>query len=355
DADPWLLNSENGTIDLRTGKLRPHRREDLITKIVPAAFDPAAGCPRFDRFIQEVMGDRRALVEFLQKAIGYTLTGIDSARCMFFLHGTGANGKSTFVNLFEHLLGDYARSTPVHTLQQKKNDSSVSDDLARLRGARLVTASEVEEGRKFDVALLKRLTSGGDSITARHLYGKFFQFRSTMKLWIPTNHKPKISGSDEAIWDRIHLVPFDQYFSPGERDPGLSDQLKSELPGILNWAIRGCLAWQREGLKAPEEVRVATDSYRSEMNELGHFIEECLVLEPSARTSSSDMSHSFTRWAQDNGATQVGQPELKRRLEAAGIHYLKSGSFRGWRGCRLISSHGNAVGTNNRIEALCVS
>ncbi|WP_273378247.1 phage/plasmid primase, P4 family [Symbiobacterium thermophilum] len=299
DADPMLLNVANGTLDLRTGELRPHNRNDLITKIIPTAYKPDSECPTWLKFLHRVMNGDEDLVCFLAQAVGYSLTGSTREQCMFFLYGTGANGKSTFLETLRWLFGGYAAQAESETFLVRRSDQ-VRSDIARLVGTRFVAANEVEDGRRLSEVLVKQLT-GSDRITARFLYRDFFEFTPTFKIWMAGNHKPIIRGTDEGIWRRLRLIPFEVTIPPEERDLSLMDKLKAEAEGILAWAVDGCLTWQTFGLTVPDAVRDATASYRDEMDVLGEFIaEECRVSQ-SVQVLAKDLYEAWKRWCEDNG------------------------------------------------------
>ncbi|MBF6614955.1 MAG: bifunctional DNA primase/polymerase, partial [Chloroflexi bacterium] len=263
DAHPWLLNCLNGTVDLRTGAIYPARREDLMTRSVPVNYDPDARCPTWTAMLERLMADNSKLTDFLRRAVGYSLTGDTSERTIFILYGTGANGKSTFLETLRSVLGNYAMRTPTETLMARR-DNAATNDIARLKGARFVTASESEEGKRLAESLIKDLT-GGDTISARFLNKEFFEFRPEGKIWLSTNHKPVIRGTDKGIWDRIKLVPFQVLITAAQKDRDLVRKLAAEADGILAWAVRGCIEWLRDGLAAPYEVVSATEQYRGEM------------------------------------------------------------------------------------------
>ncbi|HLI51013.1 MAG TPA: phage/plasmid primase, P4 family, partial [Thermomicrobiaceae bacterium] len=252
DADSWLLTATNGTIDLRTGALGPHDRAHLITKAVNAPYDPTADCPVFLAFLRQIMAGDEEMTGFLQRAIGYSLTGSIREQVAFIAWGAGSNGKSTLFDLLLDLLGDYAMQTPTDTLMAKRQDA-IPNDVARLRGARFVAAVETEDGRRLSEPLVKQLT-GGDRVTARFMRAEWFEFSPTFKLWLATNHKPVIRGTDHAIWRRIRLIPFTVTIAEADQDKELPAKLRAEMPGILRWAIDGCLSWQRDGLGVPEAV-----------------------------------------------------------------------------------------------------
>jgi putative DNA primase/helicase len=247
DRDPWLLNCQNGTLELRTGRLRPHRPEDLITRVVPVAFDSTAPCPAFEGFLRRIFAERPGLIAFVQRAAGYALTGDTREQCFFVLHGTGANGKSTLVGALMGLFDSYAAQVAAETLLARRGDVAlILNDLATLEGKRLVAAVESDMGRRLAEALVKQL-SGGDRLKVRRLYADAYEIQPTFKLWLSTNHRPTIRGTDVAIWRRVRLIPFDVTIPLGEQDDRLPEKLEAERAGILAWAIRGCLAWRRAG------------------------------------------------------------------------------------------------------------
>ena len=326
DRDPWVLNVRNGVIDLRSGELRPHDRMQLITKLSDVEYDNTATCPRFLAFLDQIMGGNSALITFLQRAIGYSLTGTTIERLIFILYGEGKNGKSTFLEAIRAMLGDYALRTPTETLLVKR-DQGIPNDVARLRGARFVTASETEEGQRLAESKIKDLT-GGDVISARFMRGEFFDFLPTFKLWLSTNHKPVIRGTDRAIWDRIRLVPFVVRIPTDEQDKHLRDKLIAEAPGILAWAVQGCLDWQRDGLTEPSEVRAATDSYRAEMDVIGAFIEDACLVDPDTSETAGILYSAYHKWCEANGERAFTQTMFGRRLTERGFDAVQLGRDR---------------------------
>lgn len=335
DPDSWLLNVENGTLDLRTGELREHSRTDLITKRAAVRFDPAAQCPRFLEFLNWAMVDDQALVSFLQRAIGYSLTGRTTERMLLILYGEGKNGKSTLLEVIRALLGDYALRTPTETLLAKR-DSGIPNDVARLRGVRFVTASEAEEGQRLAEAKIKDMT-GGDTISARFLYGELFDFMPRFKIWLSTNHKPGVRGTDRAIWDRIKLVPFHNRVEPDAMDHGLKEKLISERSGILNWALSGCLDWRREGLGEPAAVVAATEEYRAEMDMLGAFIDDRCITGPSETCTAHHIYSVYQKWCEENGERPITQTMMGRKLTDRGFDSVRIGKerVRSWVGIGL--------------------
>ncbi len=334
DRDPDLLNVANGTLDLRTGELRPHDRRDWITRVVPVAFDPAVTCPRWEAFLDRVLGGSADLVAFVQRAVGYSLTGHTNEQVLLLLYGVGANGKSTFLETLRALLGDYAAITDFTTFL-KRDGEGARNDLARLVGTRFVSAVEAEAGKPLAEALVKQLT-GGDTITARFLFREFFDFRPQFKIWLAANHKPHVSGSDHGIWRRIRLVPFTITIPEAERDPRLTAKLAEELPGILAWAVRGCLAWREHGLDTPEAVRAATNAYREEVDVYGGFLEDICLPGAHASVTAKELYAAYTAWCEANGERPRSQKALAGGLRERGLEAAKgTKGIRIWRGIRL--------------------
>jgi putative DNA primase/helicase len=333
DTDDWVLNCGNGTLDLCTGELRPHCRDDLITKLVPVEHDPEATCGRWNRFLDVIMDGNQDLVGFLQRAIGYALTGDTSEQCLFVLHGRGANGKSTFLEVIRKMLGDYALKMDSSSLLAGKN-RSVSNDIARLRGARFVSATEIDASERMAEALVKELT-GGDTLVARFLYRENFEFTPTFKLFMAVNHLPDIQGRDHAIWRRIRLIPFEVTILEGDRDPRLPARLCEELPGILNWALEGCLEWQEDGLEIPDEVRTATDSYRTDMDFVGRFIGEQCSEDPTARIRVTRLWNAYEDWCERNNEEPVARRAFNANLGDRGYQKRRHGGGYFWFGITL--------------------
>jgi putative DNA primase/helicase len=316
DRDPWLVNCQNGTLDLRTGRLRDHDPEDLITRLAPVAYDPEATCPRFERFLHETLVDAE-VVRFVKRYAGYTLTGITRERIMAILYGSGKNGKTTLVELLHEALGDYARNTDVETLLIKKYQG-VGNDVAALKGARFVSAAEVEKGRRLAESKIKQLT-GRDTVTARFLFGENFDFKPEFKLWLSTNNKPVIQGTDDAIWDRLRLIPFTQRFDGAKADPLLSDKLRDELAGVFAWMVEGCLEWQEHGLGEPESVTEATKQYREDMDTLAAFFEDRCVIGERLMTPASRLYKTYQLWCDEAGEHAETQKMFGMRLSERGF------------------------------------
>ncbi|MBP7571598.1 MAG: hypothetical protein KBA95_16180 [Acidobacteria bacterium] len=300
DVGPYLLAVENGAIDLRTGALLPHDRAQLITKALPVAYDPGAQCPAWDAFLSRVLGGDAELVAFVRRAVGYTLTADTREQCLFFLYGTGRNGKSTFIEALLELLGPYGQKAPTEMLMARPMGGGIPNDVAQLPGVRYVVTAETEEGRRLNESLVKDLT-GGDRMTARFMRAEFFQFKPTHKLWMYGNHKPVIRGTDNGIWRRMRAIPFTVTIPDAEVDPDLPARLRAELPGILAWAVAGCLEWQAQGLGGAAAVDAATAAYRAEMDVLGSFLDARCVVDPAARVRAALLYQAYKDWAEEAG------------------------------------------------------
>jgi putative DNA primase/helicase len=290
DADPWLLNTPGGVVDLKTGRTRANDRADRMTKITTAT--PRGECPQWRSFLHDVTGGDQNLQDYLQRMVGYALTGSTREHALFFLYGTGANGKSVFVNTLADILGDYATNAPMDTFMETRTDRHPTD-MAGLRGARFVAAIETEQGRRWAESKVKNLT-GGDKIAARFMRQDFFEFFPQFKLFVAGNHKPAIRNIDEAMKRRLHLIPFTITVPPEKRDKHLQQKLLAERDGILAWALEGCLAWQRLGrLDPPQQVLDATDEYFEEEDAIGEFLDEDCQQSAVAREAISAI---YQRW-----------------------------------------------------------
>ena len=336
DLDKWKLNLKNGTIDLKTGELLPHNRDDLITKMAPIKFDAAATCPRWEEFLSQVLGEDEETIEYVQKFIGYSMTGEVTEQVLGFLHGTGANGKSTFLGILQKLFGDYSRQAAPELLVQKKGGDHPTA-VADLKGARFVVSTEIERGRGLAEVLVKQLT-GGDTMKARFMRQDFFEFEPTHKIFLAANHKPIIRGNDEAIWRRIRLIPFEITIPPEERDHQLPEKLAAELPGILNWALEGCLKWQKQGLQESQAVSQATAAYRGEMDMLSDFLAECCEDDSSEVVIVKDLYETYLGWCEENNERTVTKRLFGMMLMERGYKQGRNRKARYWEGLRLKKS-----------------
>lgn len=344
DADPWLLNVANGTLDLRTGRLRPHTQADLITKRIPIAYDPTATYPDWDRFLDTATGGDHELARFLQRAVGYSLTGDTSEEKLFFVHGPTAAGKSTFMEAVKAMLGDYASQSDFETFLARNDAGGPRGDIARLAGARLVASIEVDEGKKLAEGLVKTLT-GGDTVTARFLYRDEFEFRPAFKLWLVANHAPRVRHSDDAMWRRILRIPFDH--PPVERDDTLKPRLRDPEhggPAVLAWAVAGCQQWLDRGLDTPASVTTATAGYRADMDPLGEFLEdrcEFIPADPDVWVSAAALRAAYEDWCREEGQKLTLSPKaFKDTLEEHGAapdrRRIEGKVRRIWTGIRLL-------------------
>ena len=297
DADPWLFNLANGTLDLRTGKLSPHDRTDHITKISPVKWDVNAKCPVWDEFIMYAMEEDEEVVEFLHRFFGYCLTGLVTEQVLLFMEGTGGNGKTTALLALMHILGDYAIQGAPGLLMAKRNESHPTE-VADLEGARFVANAEVEKGKPFAEVLIKQLT-GSDPIRARKMRQDFYQFMPTHKLCIAANHRPIIKGNDEGIWRRVLRIPWRRKIPAAKKDPFLLQKLQAEAPGILVKLVQGCLAWQESGLTPPAKVTMATNEYREEMDVLSEYMEERCIIGKHKTVSKKQLYMDYVEWCED--------------------------------------------------------
>jgi putative DNA primase/helicase len=328
DNNKKMINTLGGIIDLSKGVVMQHSKDFMVSKIAP--FSISTKEPKlWLKFLNEIFNGDQDLIRFVQKAIGYTLTGSIKEQCMFICYGDGANGKSVFLDVISTMLGDYASNAQVETLLYRKNQGGGTSDLARLKGARMVTTSEPNEGSKFNEGLIKQLT-GGDKITARFLYGKEFEFRPEFKLWLATNYKPVIRGTDQGIWRRIRLIPFEMHLPKDKQDKDMTSKLLKEIPEILNWAMQGCKLWLKEGLESPETIENATQDYRNEMDLITTFIDQNCQEVPNWETSVGEVYNEYSEWAKRGNEylmplTRFGK-EMSKRFEkkrkSSGIVYV---------------------------------
>jgi putative DNA primase/helicase len=333
DSSPMLLNVANGTIELESGRLRGHDRDDLLTKLAPVEYNPGASAPTWQRFLRKIFDENEDLIGFVQRAVGYSLTARTDEQVLFLPHGSGANGKSTFLEALRAGLGEYAQQAPAEMFMERRGDG-VRNDVARLRGARFLAAVETSEGRRLDETLVKRVT-GGDTVAARHLYREYFEFVPVAKLWLATNHLPEIRGGDEAIWRRVRLIPFDVFIPEHERDASLGRRLRGELPGVLRWAVEGAVNWCERGLGNSAAVVNATEDYRDNMDALGAFIAEKCMEEPSAEISASELFNAYGYWAASANEEQLTKKAFGLRLRERGFKATRDGQARFYKGLRL--------------------
>jgi putative DNA primase/helicase len=323
DRDPFLLTVGNGTIDLRTGKLRKARREDLITRATAVPYDRNATAPRWAEFLIEVFNGDLETIGYIQRAVGYSLTGSTREQCFFLLCGPGANGKSTFLETIIKLMGTQAATAAFSAFLVQSNQGGPRNDLAALCGSRFVKAAEAEHQARLDETVLKMLT-GEDTISARFLYHEVFSYRPQFKIWLATNHKPAIWERTDAIWRRIKLIEFNQKFRGKRSDPSLRGKLDKELPGILAWAVEGCESWMKFGLREPQRVTTATLGYRQESNQVGRFLKDRCQLQDDERTSAKALYNGFLLWCATNHEKPLATNQLAAKLEERGLQRKRS-------------------------------
>jgi putative DNA primase/helicase len=339
DTDPYLLGTPAGTVDLKSGELRPAQLLDYITK--STSVGPGGDCPLWRTFLHRIMDGNAELIRFLQRMLGYSLTGVMSEHAMFFAYGTGANGKSVLLSTVAGILGDYHVTAPITTFVQSHGSDQHPTDLAGLRGARLVTAIETEEGRKWTESKLKSVT-GGDRISARFMRQDFFEFLPVFKLIIAGNHKPTLRTVDEAIRRRLHLIPFAVTIPVEQRNKNLTEELKAEWSGILSWMIEGCLEWQRTGLAPPEAVRIATEDYFADQDVLTQWIDEQCDADPGNEFKNEALGALFENWVgyiKKLGGEPGGRNNFSDRLVRKGFTRARTKAGSIFRGIRLRPVH----------------
>ena len=321
DKDVWLLNTPTGTLDLRTQKISPHDAGDLLTRISGASFNPDATCPRWERFMLEIMDGDEEMVSYLQRFAGYCLTGDVREQNFLFCSGIGANGKSVFVELLASVLGDYASPLSPSALVVKHGDQS-TNELAALRGCRLAYCAEIEAGKTLDAGLLKALT-GGDSFRVRFLYREFFSLQPQLKMIYNANGQPRVRDNSYGFWRRCKHVPFNVSFPPERRDDRLREKLLQEKDGILNWMLDGLREWMRDGLKEPAIVSAATREYQDDQSVVRSFIDERTRRIPGHSIQLARLHESFLEWAKTNAERPLSNKLLKREMEALGYNTHK--------------------------------
>jgi putative DNA primase/helicase len=323
DSDPYLLNCANGTLNLRTGELQPHRAADMITKLCPVEYDVDAKLPLWNNFLHTTTGGDPDIADFLQIATGYSLTGNTGEEKLFFVHGNTLTGKSTFLEAVKATLGDYATTADFESFLKRSQAGGIRNDIAALHGARFVASIEVDEGRKLAEGLIKMLT-GGDAVRARFLFRESFEFLPQCKLWLAANHAPKVSDVDDAVWRRIIRIPFDRKVE--RPDPKVKATLRDPKvagPAILAWAVVGCRKWQESGLIVPELLRQSTQELRDSQNPLAEFFDDCLQFDPAAIVPVTELRTDYENWAKENGLKYpLSARSFNTRIEAKGCKRL---------------------------------
>ena len=318
DRDNWYLNCKNGTLDLYDEVFDPHHREDLITKLTPFDYNPDATCPNWLKFLRNITDNDRDLIQFLQRAIGYSLTGETGEKCLFFLFGPTDSGKTTFIETMREMMGEYASGTDFNSFLYGKYGGAVRNDIARLEGKRFVSASEAGKGQKFDEPLVKQIT-GKDKVVARFLYREFEEFTPQFKVFLAANHMPTITGMDDAIWNRIMVLPFSVTIPKRDQDKNLHNKLRKEMPGILAWAVKGCYRWKEEGLKPTIRIKEALNSYREEYDIAQRFIKERCERREGAFTPFRHLFEAWEGWCKENHIVVETEKSFAQILEAKGF------------------------------------
>jgi len=335
DQDDHLFNVSNGYIDLKTGDLHDHTPDRHFTKFSNVEYTDKIDCPMWLEFLNQIFDGDQELIDYLQRAIGYSLSGSTVEQMMFILYGNGRNGKSVFLDVIKEIFGTYTLNIQPQTLMVKNMSGGANSDIARLQGARLVTTTEPNDGMRFDEGLVKQIT-GGDEITARFLYGDEFDFKPKLKLWMATNHKPIIRGTDDGIWRRMAIVPFKVQIPKHAIDKQLTSKLKRELKAILNWAVEGYQMWQHIGLAEPHTVAEQRDSYRKEMDPIEAFIEECCVTDSDEREKSSTLYQAYKDWATSNGEYVMSHTKFGKEMSNKFKKVLSAGTY--YEGVKLLET-----------------
>lgn len=328
DCDPWVIGTPNGVLDLKTGRLLAGDPDRKITLSVSVPFDDAALAPRWFQFLDEIFEGDTDVISFVQRYCGYALTGSVTEQVLALGYGSGSNGKSKFLAALSHVFGEYAQNVPFSTLELRGR-SSITNDIAILRGKRFITASETNDGTRLNEARLKMLT-GGDAINARFLYSEGFTFRPTGKFFLAVNHKPVVHDDSFGFWRRLLLVPFMRSFTGAAKDPNLEEKLLAEAPGILNWLVEGCLAWQTAGLAPPASVLQATERYREDSDPLADFLAECVDLDPAAEARASAVQSAYQKWADGQGISKGDRLSTKALGQRLADRFPKKHDRQGW-------------------------
>lgn len=336
DSHPMLLGVENGIVDLRSGTLLPPDPSRYVTRSMRAKYAPESECPAFTRFLDDIFQSDTSVMDFMWKVAGYSLTGMTKEQVFLFLHGVGSNGKSTFTGVLSEVFGDYAGVAGKNIIARSRHGSYPESEIAELSGARFVLASETAEGERLNENVIKDIT-GGDRLRGRRLYEAGFSFVPQCKLWVYGNYKPDVRGTDDGIWRRVRLVPFDRQFSGKEKDPGMPDKLRLERDGILTWMIRGCLAWQKEGLPTPHAVSEAVKSYREDSDTLREFIDDKIAKAPGSTVTRAELYEAYRQWAESEGLRPFGGRTFAARMRDRCVATeKKSHGTRVWEDIKLV-------------------
>lgn len=333
DNDPMLINAVNGYVDLSNGILQEHDIKKMFSQQTNIEYSDNIDCPIWMNFLNQVFDHDQSLIDYIQKAVGYSATGSTSEQVMFILFGGGRNGKSVFINTIADILGTYSKTMSANSIMVKQNSNAANSDIARLEGARMVISSEPNEGVRLDEGLVKQLT-GGDTVTARYLYGKEFEFNPQFKIWLATNHKPIIRGTDDGIWRRLMMIPFLVQIPKEKVDKKLGDKLKSESVGILNWIVDGAIKWQKEGLNPPAIVTKASKEYRDEMDVITLFVNDCCQVDPGVEAPAGDLFKLYKSWAKDNSEYSMSKQKFGKEMRQK-FEYKRRSTGRYYIGLRV--------------------
>lgn len=342
DIDEWLLCVKNGTLNLKERTLQPHSPTNYIMRVSPVKYDPSASAPMWDKYLDDVLGveEGNAIRKYIQKAVGYTLTGRNNEKAFFILYGESDSGKSVFLNTIGYILGDFYKKASFSTFTTRGQNQNVRNDLANLRGTRLVVASESNEGDRFDESLIKDIT-GGEPINCRFLYGEDFNYRPDFKMWFSTNHLPTIRDDSNAMWNRVKVLPFTNVIPPDKQDKNLSDKIaEQESSGVLNWCLKGLAMYLEEGLEAPKGMLEQVDEYREQNDVFGSFISDCCVVNPASKIDRVELFAEFDLWRERTKCYPKGMTNrtFYSKLKDRGFGTSKSGNTRYINGIQLRSS-----------------
>lgn len=337
DMDKHLFNTQNGYINLKTGCLLPHERDKYFTRISNVEYTDKADCPLWVEFLNTIFNHDQELINYIQRAVGYSMSGSTEEQVMFVLHGNGRNGKSVFLDIITDIMGSYATNIQPQAIMVKQTSSNANPDIAKLAGSRFVTTVEPNEGERFDEGLIKQMT-GGDKVTARFLYQDEFEFTPQFKIWMATNHKPFIRGTDDGIWRRMSIIPFAVQIPVDQVDKRLTHKLRREINAIMHWCVEGYLMWRESGLQEPQVVKEQRQDYREEMDPIESFINECCVLDPQSQTKSSDLFQSYKFWAQENNEYLMTNNRFGREMGKRFNGFTSNGKW--YRGIKIKDTHG---------------
>ncbi len=336
DQNVYLINYRNGTLDLHTGLLREFDRNDYLTKMVDLEYDPKVQCPNWLEFINKIFLGDKELINYIQKSIGYSLTGDSNLQCFYILQGGGSNGKGTFIQTIERLLGSYYSTlSPESLMERTGNNEGAREDLAKLEGTRFVCVNECEENKFFDENLLKRMSSGSnEKFTVRRMYESYFDLRPEFKMWMTTNELPRIKGTNKGIWRRVRKIPFEYDFDL-DKDKNVNffeEKLVPEINGVLNWALEGCLKWQQEGMEMPDIVKVAIENYKTDMDPIARFINENCIISETCKAKTGDIYDLYKDWCEENKEYKLSSIKLSKKLADKGFKRDRTMNFRHWIG-----------------------